>query len=193
MWSQLSHHPAMWAKRGLRGFGQCRSSKTQRSRFSASDSQSTGNVSSPRNCPRISSFARATLGLSADMMIWPLERRGAMKASIPRVAYRSLLHQMTQTTPTALWNDSASLEELTQSIEDGAVGATCHPLVAASILQKDMKSWRPRIESLIKEIPPDTEDVIAWKLVEELSVRAAKLLESIFEGQGGGHGRRSYP
>ncbi|OLC26578.1 MAG: transaldolase [Actinobacteria bacterium 13_1_20CM_2_65_11] len=98
---------------------------------------------------------------------------------------------MTQTTPTALWNDSASLEELTQSIEDGAVGATCNPVIAASILKKDMTSWRPRIESLIKEIPSATEDVIAWKLVEELSVRAAKLLESIFEEQGGRNGRLS--
>jgi len=43
------------------------------------------------------------------------------------------------------------------------------------LLKKDMTSW-PRIESLIKEIPRDR-DVIAWKLVEELSVRAAKLLE----------------
>jgi len=54
-----------------------------------------------------------------------------------------------------------------------------------------MTSWRPRIESLIKEIPSATEDVIAWKLVEELSVRAAKLLESIFEEQGGRNGRLS--
>jgi transaldolase len=98
---------------------------------------------------------------------------------------------MTQTTPTCLWNDSASIEELTQSIEDGAVGATCNPVIAATILKKEMASWRPRIESLLKEMPTATEDVIAWKLVEELSVRAAKLLESIFEEQRGRNGRLS--
>ena len=29
------------------------------------------------------------------------------------VSYKSPLHQMTQTTPTCLWNDSAAIEELT--------------------------------------------------------------------------------
>ena len=39
------------------------------------------------------------------------------------VAYKSPLHEMTQTTPTCLWNDSATLSELTYSIEHGGVGA----------------------------------------------------------------------
>ncbi|MGA7126522.1 MAG: hypothetical protein WBZ19_09475, partial [Chthoniobacterales bacterium] len=42
--------------------------------------------------------------------------------------YKSPLYQMTQTTPTCLWNDSASIEELAYSIEHGAVGATCNPV-----------------------------------------------------------------
>ncbi len=98
---------------------------------------------------------------------------------------------MTQTTPTCLWNDSADIDELTHSIEDGAVGATCNPVIAASILKKDVAAWRPRIESLLKEMPTATEDQIAWKLVEELSVRAAKLLEPIFVQQAGRNGRLS--
>src|ERR1700680_1618301 len=114
-----------------------------------------------------------------------------MTSSAHRISYKSLLHQMTQTTPTCLWNDSASIEELTLSIEDGAVGATCNPVIAASILKKEMASWQPRIESLLRERPTATEDEIAWTLVEELSVRAAKLLDSIFNQQGGRNGRLS--
>src|ERR1700716_4332952 len=114
-----------------------------------------------------------------------------MSASVKRVEYRSLLHQMTQTTPTCLWNDSASIEELTHSIQDGAVGATCNPVIALAVLKQDMATWRPRIESLLRELPTATEDEIAWKLVEELSVRAARLLEPIFQQQGGRNGRLS--
>ena len=33
------------------------------------------------------------------------------------VAYKTPLHEMTHSTPTALWNDSASIRELTYSIE----------------------------------------------------------------------------
>jgi transaldolase len=114
-----------------------------------------------------------------------------MTASARPVTYKSLLHQMTQTTPTCLWNDSASIDELTHSIEDGAVGATCNPVIAASVLKQEMATWRPRIESLLREMPAAGEEEIAWKLVEEMSVRAAKLLEAIFNQQGGRNGRVS--
>jgi transaldolase len=114
-----------------------------------------------------------------------------MTAPAHRISYKSPLHQMTQTTPTCLWNDSASVEELTLSIEDGAVGATCNPVIAASILKNEMAAWRPRIEGLLRERPTATEDEIAWTLVEELSVRAAKVLEPIFNEQGGRNGRLS--
>jgi transaldolase len=98
---------------------------------------------------------------------------------------------MTQTTPTCLWNDSAAIDELTYAIEHGAVGATCNPVIAAAVLAGDAATWRPRAESLLHELPTATEDTIAWKLVEELSVRAARLLEPIFETQHGRNGRLS--
>jgi transaldolase len=114
-----------------------------------------------------------------------------MTTAGPSVTYRSPLHQMTQTTPTSLWNDSASIDELTYAIEHGAVGATCNPVIALSVLKGDMTTWRPRAESLLGELPTATEDTIAWKLVEELSVRAARLLEPIFETHRGRNGRLS--
>jgi len=98
---------------------------------------------------------------------------------------------MTQTTPTCLWNDSAAIDELTHSIEDGAVGATCNPVIAVAVLKKEMAIWRARIETLLREMPSATEDDIAWTLVEELSVRAAKLLEPAFQESGGRNGRLS--
>src|ERR1700674_1914127 len=114
-----------------------------------------------------------------------------MAAPVHRVSDKSLLHQMTQTTPTCLWNDSAFIDELTHSIEDGAVGATCNPVIAASILKQELPVWRPRIESLLREPPNATDDQIAWKLVKELSVRAAKLLEPTFKQHAGRNGRLS--
>lgn len=98
---------------------------------------------------------------------------------------------MTQTTATVLWNDSASIPELTYSMENGGVGATCNPVIAATVLADDAATWRPRAETLIREMPAATEDTIAWKLVEELSIRAARLLEPIYEAQGGRNGRLS--
>jgi transaldolase len=107
------------------------------------------------------------------------------------VTYRSPLHKMTQTTPTCLWNDSADIDELTYAIEHGAVGATCNPVIAMAVLAGDTTTWRPRTEALLRELPTATEDTIAWQLVEELSIRAAQLLEPIFETQGGRNGRLS--
>jgi transaldolase len=98
---------------------------------------------------------------------------------------------MTQTTPTVLWNDSADIDELNYAIENGAVGATCNPVIAVGILKKHIAEWRSRIEALMRELPGATEDQIGWKLVEEMSVRAAKLLEPAFAEHAGRNGRLS--
>jgi transaldolase len=107
------------------------------------------------------------------------------------VTYKSPLHEMTQTTPTCLWNDSASIPELTYSIEHGAVGATCNPVIVLGVLKKEMNLWKERIQALIKERPTATEEEIAWQLVRDISIKGAALLEPIFHRQGGKNGRLS--
>lgn len=109
----------------------------------------------------------------------------------PVTTYKSPLHEMTQTTSTRLWNDSASLQELTYSIEHGAVGATCNPVIVLGVLKKEMNLWKDRIQGLIKELPTATEDEIAWQLVREISVKGAALLKPIFDEQAGKNGRLS--
>ena len=81
------------------------------------------------------------------------------------LSYKSPLHEMTQSTPTCLWNDSASLQELTYAIEHGAVGATCNPVIVLEVLKKEMHLWRDHIHQLIRDMPAANEDQIAWKLV----------------------------
>ena len=103
----------------------------------------------------------------------------------------SALHRMTRTTPTCLWNDSAAIEELTHSIADGAVGATCNPVIALAVVKKDLAHWKPRILALLEAMPTATESQVAWAVVEELSIRAARLLEPIFQAQLGKNGRLS--
>jgi transaldolase len=105
--------------------------------------------------------------------------------------YKSPLHKMTQTTPTCLWNDSASIEELTYSIEHGAVGATCNPVIVLGVLKKEMPQWKERIQRLIQERPEATEDEIAWQVVRDISAKSAALLKPIFDAQGGRNGRLS--
>jgi transaldolase len=105
--------------------------------------------------------------------------------------YKSPLHEMTQTTSTCLWNDSASVQELTYSIEHGAVGATCNPVIVLGVLKKEINRWRLTIQSLIKKFPTATEDKIAWQLVREMSVEAAALLKPMFDEQRGRNGRLS--
>src|ERR1700689_5393729 len=106
-------------------------------------------------------------------------------------AYKSPLHKMTQTTSTCLGNDSASIEEMTYSIEHGAVGATCNPVIVLRVLKKEMGFWKGRIQELIKELPTATEAEIAWQLVREISIRGAAVLKPIFDAQQGKKGRLS--
>jgi transaldolase len=106
-------------------------------------------------------------------------------------SYKSLLHKMTQTTPTSLWNDSASLEELSYSINHGAVGATCNPVIVVGVLKKEMARWAPRIRQLIEEMPHATEDQLGWRVVREMSAESAALLKPIFDALQGRNGRLS--
>jgi transaldolase len=107
------------------------------------------------------------------------------------VTYKNPLHQMTQTTPTCLWNDSADPDELRASIEQGAVGATCNPVIAHTVLKSRLAEWRPRITALAREMPTATEDSIAWRVVEQMSVDAAALLRPAFDAHRGRNGRLS--
>ena len=107
------------------------------------------------------------------------------------VQWKSPLHQMTQTTPTCLWNDSAAIDELQFAIEHGAVGATCNPVIAHTVLKSRMDQWRPRIEALVHEKPTATEDDIAWAAVERMSADAAALLGPAFAEHNGRNGRLS--
>jgi transaldolase len=108
-----------------------------------------------------------------------------------RETYKSLLHEMTQTTPTCLWNDSAAISELTYSIEHGAVGATCNPVIVLGVLKKEMAQWKDRILALIRDWPTATEEQIAWQLVREISAKSAALLKPIFDVHKGRNGRLS--
>jgi transaldolase len=105
--------------------------------------------------------------------------------------YKSVLHEMTQVTPTCLWNDSASAEELTYAIEHGAVGGTCNPVIVVEVLKREMATWQERIRELIAAMPGATEGEIAWRLVEDMSAQAAKLLLPAFTRSGGRNGRMS--
>ncbi len=114
-----------------------------------------------------------------------------MALSVADKKYKSPLHEMTQTTGTCLWNDSASIQELTYSMEHGAVGATCNPVIVVGVLKKEISTWKPRIQELLAQRPAATEDEIAWELVREISEKSAKLLLPIFEQQRGRNGRLS--
>src|SRR5215469_4759325 len=109
----------------------------------------------------------------------------------PRATWKSPLHEMTQTTPTCLWNDSAALEELQYSLAHGAVGATCNPVIVLDVLKQEMHLWRDRIRGLIREMPTATEYEIAWALIEEISAARAALLRPVFDAQRGRNGRLS--
>ncbi len=111
----------------------------------------------------------------------------------PRVGATEVspLLEMTRTSPTCLWNDSADPVELGQALTWGAVGATCNPVIALACITADLPRWTTRIAELAAAHPTATEDAIGWMVVEELSVEAARLLEPVFREHRGRNGRLS--
>lgn len=101
------------------------------------------------------------------------------------------LLRMTEETPTRLWNDSATPDELAAAIGWGAVGATCNPVIALAALRSDLPRWQQRIREYAEEHATASESQIGWAMVEELSVEAAGLLTDAFADHGGRNGRLS--
>ena len=92
---------------------------------------------------------------------------------------------------TAQWNDSADIEELSQSIAMGGVGATCNPVIAYTTIKKYPDAWGPRIRKIAQDNPTWGESEIGWQAIRDMSVEAAKLLEPAFEASNGKNGRLS--
>ncbi len=109
----------------------------------------------------------------------------------PERGLESPLLQTVSTTATDFWNDSCSIDELTYAIAHGATGATTNPTIVGEVLAKEFHLWRERIEEIVVGNPTWTEDEVTWKVIEEMAVRGAQLLEPIFEREGGLKGRLS--
>jgi transaldolase len=102
-----------------------------------------------------------------------------------------VLKKMAQAGPTALWNDSADPAELRQAIGWGAVGATCNPVIAVACVRADWQRWGARVAELADALPLAGESELGWKVVQELSQDAARLLEPAFREHNGRNGRLS--
>lgn len=70
---------------------------------------------------------------------------------MPTTAYKSPLHETVNATPTDVWNDSCSIEELSYAIEHGAVGATSNPTIVLQVLKKEWSLWEARLSQLIAD------------------------------------------
>ena len=71
------------------------------------------------------------------------------------------------------------------------MGATTNPSIVLRVLRKEFDAWKGRLRQLIDENPTATEDVIAWKLIEEMGLRGAEMLLPVFERERGLKGRLS--
>ena len=90
-----------------------------------------------------------------------------------------------QTTRTALWNDSADLDELRQSISFGGVGATCNPVIAYTVIRNHMDVWVPRILAIAEAHHLDAE------IARALLAGRLQLVEAKAVALRAGHARAS--
>lgn len=94
-------------------------------------------------------------------------------------------------TATDIWNDSCAVDELEYAISFGAVGATANPTIVLDVWNKDRAHWRERLRELAAERPSASVADLGWAVVADMSARGARLLEPVFEAQGGKQGRLS--
>jgi transaldolase len=106
-------------------------------------------------------------------------------------ALDSPLLRMVESTPTDYWNDSCATDELLYAVERGATGATSNPVIVGEVMKKEKDHWQPRVRELAVEHPSWSEVELTWALIEEMGVRGARILDSVFEREDGHKGRLS--
>ena len=89
------------------------------------------------------------------------------------------------------WNDSCSVEELRYAVSHGAVGATSNPTIVLNVLHKELGLWKAPLQRIIESNPTWTEVEVAWKLIEEMALKAASILRPVFDREKGRKGRIS--
>ena len=119
----------------------------------------------------------------------PPTREAASPPSLPLAA--TPLGRTIAETETDIWNDSCAVDELEYALSFGAVGATANPTIVVDVWNKERALWRDHVTALAAERPHATVAELAWAVVEAMSVRGAKLLEPVFETEGGRQGRLS--
>ena len=92
---------------------------------------------------------------------------------------------------TDYWNDSCAKSDLEYAIARGAVGATTNPIIVGSVFNREKADWNDRVYEIVGEMPYGSEEDVAWKLIEEMGVRGARMLEPIFDKYKGKKGRIS--
>ncbi|MEA2654071.1 MAG: transaldolase [Chloroflexota bacterium] len=95
------------------------------------------------------------------------------------------------TTATDIWNDSCAIDELEYALSFGATGATANPTIVTDVWKKAPADWAERVRGLGREQPAWSEVDLAWAVIEEMSVRGARLLEPVFDAHEGRQGRLS--
>ena len=54
-------------------------------------------------------------------------------------------------------------------------------MIVGNVLNQEMDLWEDTLVKWINEMPEATEEEIAWRLIEQMAVRGAKLLEPVYE------------
>jgi transaldolase len=116
---------------------------------------------------------------------------GAAAAVGPAPLADSPLGRTIAKTATDIWNDSCAPAELEYAISFGAAGATANPTIVTDVWKAEPAYWRERVGALAIEHAAATEVDLAWLVVEEMSIRGARLLEPAFEAHAGRQGRLS--
>jgi transaldolase len=83
------------------------------------------------------------------------------------------------------WNDSGIPSELGEAVALGAVGGTSNPVIVSQAAKANPQLCLPILERLMRHHPHDTEDDLAWKMIQELGQASAKQLLPVYEATKG--------
>lgn len=86
------------------------------------------------------------------------------------------------------WNDDCDFNHLKEAVKKGACGATSNPFIVYEVVTANAKTLTPVLDELIKGHSTKNEDELTWLLIEDIGIKASKILLDVYHKHQGQKG-----
>jgi transaldolase len=102
-----------------------------------------------------------------------------------RIVTDTYFSRLVSQTPTRVWVNNPSIDELVHAQEQGAIGCTTNPTFGGGLLKRAPDEVRPIVDLALQELPDAPDATVADLVQRKLVARVVNAFRSLYDSSGG--------